>query len=65
MKVFRCGLQILFEMLPGQDLNYENSFSSKSLESQKLGTNILISCLLKKGGGGGCKALLQRRLTRG
>lgn len=27
MKEFRCGLQILFEMLPGQDLTYQKSIS--------------------------------------
>lgn len=53
-KVFPCGLHILFEMLPGQDLNSWNSFSNKLLESQKLDTNILISCLFKKKSGGGC-----------
>lgn len=32
MAAFRCGLQILFEMLPGQGLNYQKSFPNKSLE---------------------------------
>ena len=27
IKEFRCSLQILFKVLPGQDLNYQESFS--------------------------------------